>query len=46
MYVIDCIPIAKGITRETLSYFTSKETLPGGIVTVPVRNKKIKAHCG
>ena len=43
MYVIDCIPIAKGITRETLSYFTSKETLPGGIVTVPVRNKKIKA---
>ncbi len=43
MYIIDVIPIAKGITRETLSYFTSKETLPGGIVTVPVRNKKIRA---
>lgn len=43
MYVIDVIPIAKGITHETLSYFTSKEMLPGGIVTVPVRNKKIHA---
>lgn len=43
MFVIDVIPIAKGITRETLSYFTSKEAVPGGIVTVPVRNKKIRA---
>ncbi|TSC61601.1 MAG: Uncharacterized protein G01um101448_816 [Parcubacteria group bacterium Gr01-1014_48] len=43
MYVIDVIPIAKGITRETLSYFTSKEIVPGGIVTVLIRNKKIRA---
>ena len=43
MYIIDVIPIAKGIAHETLSYFTPKETAPGGIVTVPVRNRKIRA---
>ncbi len=37
------MPIAKGIFRENLSYFTSKELGPGALVEVPVRKKIIPA---
>ena len=41
MYVIEIIPISRGILSDSLSYFTSKEIGIGAIVTVPLRNKNI-----
>lgn len=41
MYVIEIIPISRGIPSDSLSYFTSKEIGIGAIVTVPLRNKNI-----
>lgn len=43
MYVVEVIPIAKGVHRETLSYFTGKDVLPGCLVTVTLRGKSVPA---
>ena len=43
MKIIDVIPIAKGISQEKLSYFTSKDVSVGALVSVPVRKKEIPA---
>src|SRR5438552_1498626 len=43
MRIIEVTPIAQNITRETLSYFTSKEIEGGSIVIVPIRNKLVPA---
>lgn len=43
MKIVNVIPLAKGIFREQLSYFTSREAVPGSIVSVPVRGRKINA---
>ncbi|MEX0924617.1 MAG: primosomal protein N' [Candidatus Paceibacterota bacterium] len=43
MYIIDVIPIAKGMGKDHLSYFTSQEVLPGKLVTVPVRKRTLSA---
>lgn len=42
MNIIEVIPIKKGNTLGTLTYFTSQDIYIGSIVSVPVRNKKIK----
>lgn len=42
MYIIEVLPIAKTFGKETLSYFSQKEILPGSLVTIPLRTKKIK----
>ena len=42
MNIIEVIPISRGITTDTLSYFTSANISIGCIVEVPLRNKKIK----
>ncbi len=39
MIIASVIPIAKGISQETLSYFSSKNIQPGALVTVQVRKK-------
>lgn len=39
MRLVNVIPIAKGIFRQELSYFTSKNIEPGALVTIPVRKK-------
>lgn len=39
MIIARVIPIAKGISQETLSYFSSKNIQPGALVTVQVRKK-------
>ncbi len=41
MYVIEIIPISKGVPNSSLTYFTTKEIDPGCIVTVPLRKKMI-----
>ncbi len=43
MKIVNVIPLSKGIFKETLSYFSSKDVPIGSIVTVEVRKKKIKA---
>ena len=41
MFVIEVIPLAKGIQIESLSYFSSIAYGTGSIVTIPVRGKTI-----
>jgi len=43
MYIIDVIPITKGVSKEYLSYYTSQSVTIGSLVTVPVRKKTITA---
>lgn len=43
MHIISVIPIAKGIFKDELSYFSVKNIVPGSVVTIPVKNKTIKA---
>ncbi len=42
MYLTSVTPIARGITKETLTYFSKERPAMGSIVTVPLRAKKIK----
>jgi len=41
MYLLEVIPIARGIAKETLSYFSKTEILPGFVVFVPLRSRVI-----
>ena len=41
MKIVSVIPLKKGIFRENLTYFTTKEIENGSIVNVSVRDKKI-----
>lgn len=43
MYLIEVIPIARGISKETLSYFSSRPISPGSLVTVPLRKRLASA---
>ncbi len=40
MKIVTVIPLAKGVFKEDLTYFTAKDIPDGSIVTIPVRNKK------
>ncbi len=41
MKVVKVLPLAKGVTKEHLTYFTAKEVDIGDIVSIPVRKKHI-----
>ncbi len=41
MYLIEIIPISRGIAKDTLSYFSSGAIPIGSLVTVPLRKKQI-----
>jgi primosomal protein N' (replication factor Y) len=41
MKIVTVIPLKKGIWKENLTYFTSKDIPNGSIVVIPFRNKKI-----
>jgi len=43
MRFLEVIPIAKGITKESLSYFTATDVPIGSIIKVPLRKKVISA---
>ncbi|MFH1170821.1 MAG: hypothetical protein V1704_04655 [Candidatus Vogelbacteria bacterium] len=43
MRVISVIPIAKGILRDELTYFTGSPLKPGAIVLVPLRGRSVPA---
>ncbi len=42
MYLVEIIPIARGITREKLTYFSIEAPPIGSVVSIPLRNKKGK----
>jgi primosomal protein N' (replication factor Y) len=41
MNIVEVIPVARGITRETLSYFTGMAIHPGAVVSVPLRKRTV-----
>lgn len=43
MKLLEVIPISRGIGKETLSYFSACETVPGSIVQVPLRSRNVPA---
>ncbi len=43
MFVVEVIPIARGVFKESLSYFAKSAPKIGSLVSVPVRGKKILA---
>jgi primosomal protein N' len=44
MYVVEVLPISRGIFKDRLSYFTAnKDVTLGSLVSVPVRNRKVLA---
>ncbi len=43
MYLIEVIPLSRGIGKETLSYFSSNHISPGSLVVVPVRKRSHNA---
>ncbi len=43
MFIVEVIPIARGIFKETLSYFAKSAPTIGSLVSVPVRGKKALA---
>ena len=43
MKIISVVPVAKGIGKECLTYFSAKDIAVGNIVAVPVRKKIVDA---
>ena len=43
MYIVEVVPISKGLKSPTLTYFTAKEFSVGSLVGVPLRSKEILA---
>jgi primosomal protein N' len=43
MKIVNVTPLTKGVFKDNLSYFSSKELEVGSIVTVPIRGKTIEA---
>lgn len=43
MYVIHVAPVARGIFKESLTYFSKESFAPGTIVMVPVRSRTVPA---
>ena len=41
--IVTVTPISKGIGKETLAYFTSRDIKVGALVTVPLRNRNVPA---
>ncbi|MBN2094377.1 MAG: hypothetical protein JW740_03375 [Candidatus Zambryskibacteria bacterium] len=43
MFKIDCLPFSKGLTKESLSYFSAKNLRPGTLVKVKLRTRNVPA---
>jgi len=42
MYLIYVSPIARGISKETLTYFSQEQPALGSVVSIPLRSKKVR----
>lgn len=40
MYIINVIPISRGITKDSLSYFSALEIKPGTLINIEIRKRK------
>ena len=43
MRILEVIPIAKGINRDTLSYFSGSDIPVGSLIKVPLRKRIVPA---
>ncbi len=43
MNILEVVPIAKSVAKETLTYFTANDVMVGSIVKVPLRKKTVPA---
>lgn len=43
MYLVEVIPISRGVGKDSLSYFSSVSIPPGSLVEVPVRKRTVHA---
>ena len=41
MKILTVVPLARGVFKEDLTYFSAQDVPNGAIVDIPVRNKKI-----
>lgn len=41
MRLLSIVPIARGIRKETLTYFSTKDISPGALVTIPLRKREV-----
>lgn len=41
MRLLSIVPIARGIRKETLTYFSTKDISSGSLVTIPLRKKEV-----
>ncbi|MDB5204110.1 MAG: hypothetical protein JWP09_138 [Candidatus Taylorbacteria bacterium] len=41
MRLLSIVPIARGIRKETLTYFSTKDIVAGSLVTIPLRKKEV-----
>ncbi len=41
MYLITVIPIGRGMSKDTLTYFTSMAVVPGSLVKIPLRRQSV-----
>ena len=39
MNIVEVIPLSRGISKETLTYFSASHIPPGTIVKIPIRKK-------
>jgi len=43
MYIIECLPLTKGLNKDSLSYFSKDFLEPGSLIKVNIRNKSNNA---
>ena len=43
MFIVECLPLVKGLNKESLSYFSKDFFEPGSLVRVNIRSKPILA---
>ncbi len=43
MFVIDCLPLSKGLPKDLLSYFGASYLEPGSLLKINIRNKSVSA---
>ena len=43
MFIIECLPLSKGLSKESLSYFGPKYLEPGSLLKINIRGKSVSA---
>lgn len=41
MFIVECLPLSKGLNKDSLSYFSAKNPEPGSLLKINLRGKKI-----